>query len=322
MGMNKVERMQAVFENREPDRVPVGFWFHYPKELTMDERAQAHVDLCREVGTDIIKVMDDSFGQFFTQGIQITRPSDWRKIRLPGKDCAHYRGMTELIQRVLEKSGGEAMVFPTVWSPFKIASFTYLCSGSTDQKFMEHCREDPESVLEGVKALAETLQEWSRDYLELGSGGIYYSGQFSEPQRFDEETWARLVKPSDLAVLGVTKEIAGKYNIVHICGEVEFGFQSSPRRYAGYPGDLFNWDVHRTDLPLEEGRQVFQKPILGGLDNHGALIEGSLEEIRQEVKQIIGSMGKQGFMLGADCTVPASIAWEPLKAAAETAASL
>jgi uroporphyrinogen decarboxylase len=320
--MNKVDRMKAVFENREPDRVPVGFWFHYPKELSLEERAQAHVDLCQKVGTDIVKVMDDNFGAFFTQGIKIDKPSDWRHIQLPGKDCSHYRNMTQLIQRILEKAGGEVMVFPTMWSPFKIASFTYLCSGSTDQQFMEHCKEDPESVLEGVKALAETLQEWTRDYLELGSSGIYYSGQFSEPQRFDEKVWSRLVKPSDLAVLGVTKEFTDKYNIVHICGEVEFGFQSSPRRYEGYPGDLFNWDVHRTDLPLEEGRAVFQKPILGGLDNHGVLIEGSLEEIREESKRIIGSMGKKGFMLGADCTVPATIDWARLKAAVEAAADI
>ena len=71
--MNKIERMRAVFENREPDRVPAGFWFHYPGEMPAEERAQAHVDLCRKTGTDIIKVMDDNFGRFFTQGIQITK---------------------------------------------------------------------------------------------------------------------------------------------------------------------------------------------------------------------------------------------------------
>lgn len=95
--MNKVERMQAVFAGQEPDRVPAGFWFHYPQGLSLEERAQAHVDLCRSVGTDIIKIMDDNFGRFFTQGIRIEKASDWRHIRLPGKDCAHYRHMTGLI---------------------------------------------------------------------------------------------------------------------------------------------------------------------------------------------------------------------------------
>ena len=65
---------------------------------------------------------------------------------------------------------------------------------------------------------------------------------------------------------------------------------------------------------------MFKTPILGGLDNHGVLLEGSLEEIREESKRVIGAMGKKGFMLGADCTVPATIDWARLKAAAEAAA--
>lgn len=95
-----------------------------------------------------------------------------------------------------------------------------------------------------------------------------------------------------------------------------------PRRYAGYPGDLFNWDVHRAGLSLEEGRELFQKPILGGLDNHGVLVEGSLEAIRQETQKIIEAMGKRGFMLGADCTVPGEIDWARLRAAVEAAAEV
>ncbi len=33
-------------------------------------------------------------------------------------------------------------------------------------------------------------------------------------------------------------------------------------------------------------------------------------------------MGKKGFMLGADCTVPATIDWARLKAAVEAAADI
>ena len=105
-------------------------------------------------------------------------------------------------------------------------------------------------------------------------------------------------------MLEVTKKIPGKYNIVHICGEMEFGFQSTPRRYAGYPGDLFNWDVHRAGLSLEEGRKLFQKPILGGLDNHGVLVEGSLEAIRQETLKIIKAIGKARLHAGGGLHCP------------------
>lgn len=316
--MNKIERMKAVFEGKAPDYTPAGFWFHYPASLSAAETAEAHLKLYGELDNDIIKIMDDAFGYMITHEIKIEKASDWRNITLPGRDCKHYRKMEEVIRLLAEKTGGEVMLFPTMWSPFKIASFTYISGGRTDEDFMKDCAEDPESVLEGIRVIADVLTDWAEGYLAAGASGIYFSGQFSEPKRFDKATWEKLVKPSDLQVLGRVKELGG-YNILHICGEAEHGFESSPERYVGYPGDLINWDVHRTGLSLEEGKKLFGKPILGGLDNHGLLIEGSLQDIAAETRSIIGKMGREGFMLGADCTVPGTIEIARLQAAVNAA---
>ena len=101
------------------------------------------------------------------------------------------------------------------------------------------------------------------------------------------------------------------------CFTVRHGhnFTASPQRYKDYPGDLFNWDVHRDNFTLEQGREYFGKPVLGGLDNHGILIEGSLEDIAGETHRIIKGFGKKGLMIGADCTVPADIDINRLRAA-------
>ena len=316
--MNKIERMQAVFAGKAPDYTPAGFWFHYPASLTAEEAADAHVQLYHQLDNDIIKVMDDSFGHMITEGIHIEKPSDWRNIKLPGRDCSQYRKMESIIRLIAEKTNHAVMIFPTMWSPFKIASFTYCFAGSDDATFMKHCAEDPESVLAGVQIIADALTDWVKGYIEAGASGIYYSGQFSEPQRFDAATWEKLVKPSDLQILNEVKACGG-YNILHICGEAEHGFRSSPERYAGYPGDMFNWDTHRTDLTLEEGKKLFNAPILGGLDNHGLLIEGSLDEIKAETRRLINVMGREVFMIGADCTVPNTIDIARLQAAVNAA---
>lgn len=316
--MNKIERMRAVFANETPDYTPAGFWFHYSADLDAEQTAQAHLRLYHDLDGDIIKIMDDTFGHMMTEGTVIRRPSDWRNIRLPGRDCFQYRKMEAVIRRIAAEVGGEVMIFPTLWSPFKIASFTYCFAGSDDATFMKHCAEDPESVLVGVGKIADALTDWVAGFMEAGASGFYYSGQFSEPQRFDEQTWRKLVMPSDLQVLGEVKRLGG-YNILHICGEAEHGFRSSPRRYADYPGDLFNWDTHRTGLTLQEGRRIFGKPILGGMDNHGLLIEGSPEEIAAGAREVIASVGRRGFMLGADCTVPADIGIDKLRAAVNAA---
>ena len=287
-------------------------------QLDAKETAQAHIRLYRQLDNDIIKIMDDSFGRMITEGIRIEKAENWRDISLPGRKCFQYRKMEEVIRRIVDETAGEVMVFPTMWSPFKIASFTYCFAGSDDAAFMRHCKEAPDAVLTGIQKLADALADWAKGYMEAGASGIYYSGQFSEPQRFSKEVWETLVKPSDLQVLNAVKAAKG-YNILHICGEAEHDFCSSPERYADYPGDLFNWDVHRTGLSLKEGGKLFHAPVLGGLDNHGLLLNGSLEEIASESRRIISDYGRKGFMLGADCTVPGDIDIARLRAAVDAA---
>lgn len=312
--MNKIERLNAVFNNECPDYTPAGFWFHYPASMTPEEIGDAHVKLYRDIDADIIKVMDDNFGNMLTQNIKIAKASDWREIEVPGKDCEHYTRMERTIRRIAEAAGNEVMIFPTMWSPFKLALFAWMGNGGSDESFMKHCTEDPESVITGVNKIAVAVAEWVQGYMEAGASGLYFTGQFSEPQRFSAEQWEALVKPSDLKVLNRVKELGGR-NILHICGEVEHGFKTCPERYRDYPCDLVNWDVHRNDLTLEEGHRLFGKPVLGGMDNHGVLTEGSYEEIAQAAKAVVERYGKQGFMLGADCTVPGDIDIKRLQAA-------
>lgn len=316
--MNKIQRMEAVFRNETPDVTPGGFWCHYSNALSPEETAKAHIDLYREIDADIIKVMDDNFGRMLTSGLHIEKPSDWRDITLPSRDCEHYRRMEEVVRLIAQQVGSEVMIFPTLWSPFKIALFTL---GGNDPAFMQDCKDDPESILAGVQKIADTLADWTQGLLEAGASGIYYAGQFSEPQRFSQEDWERLVKPSDLTVLNAVKANGGRV-ILHICGEVEHGYRSSPNRYVDYPADIVNWDVHRSGVSLLEGRELFHKPILGGMDNHGVLVEGTYEEIAQEAQRVVREFGKQGFMLGGDCTVPGTMDFGRLKAAIAAAKSV
>ena len=49
-------------------------WFHYPGKCRRRKGAQAHVDLCRKTGADIIKVMDDNFGRFLRRAFRSRSP--------------------------------------------------------------------------------------------------------------------------------------------------------------------------------------------------------------------------------------------------------
>ena len=58
--------------------------------------------------------------------------------------------------------------------------------------------------------------------------------------------------------------------------------------------------------------------VLGGLDDRaGVLVDGSLEDIEQQVHKILRENGTQRFILGADCTLPTDISLERIAKAVE-----
>ena len=57
---------------------------------------------------------------------------------------------------------------------------------------------------------------------------------------------------------------------------------------------IANWGIYETGMSLAEGRKRFADcAIMGGLSNHkGPLIEGTPDEIRQEVRRVMAEAGE------------------------------
>jgi uroporphyrinogen decarboxylase len=296
--VNKVERVEAVFRDEKPDRIPAGFWFHYRREWDADRMAAEHLKTWRETGGDIVKVMQDYSCEL---DVPVKAPSDWNHVRFPGISSPVFQKLLDVLKRILDAAGGEALVFQTLFGPFKHAVMSY-----GDALVMAHAREDPGALKAAVGGIAESLSEWAAAFVEAGAAGLYYAAQFSEPGRFSQAEWEKLVKSGDLAVLGAAGERGGR-NILHICGEPEYSFKTSPSWFTAYPAALVNWSVKDNGLSLAEGKKLFGKPILGGMNNKGNILNGSDEAIRAEVEEVIRGMAAEGlppgFMLGADCTI-------------------
>jgi uroporphyrinogen decarboxylase len=309
--MNKVERVEAIFRNEKADVVPAGFWFHYKSEWNTLEMADAHIKTFRETGMDIMKVMQD---YTFKLDTPVQVPGDWKKVKFPGISSPVFQKLLDVLKRILDKLGGEAMVFQTMYGPFKSAVISY-----GDALLMAHSKEAPEAVAAAVDGIAESLAEWAAAFVEAGAAGLYYAAQFSEPGRFAKEVWEKLVKPADLAVLQAAEKKGGR-NILHICGEPEYKFETSPRWFADYPAAIVNWSVKDNGLSLSAGREIFKKPILGGLNNKGNILNGSDADIAAEVQKVIREFGTSGLMIGADCTIQGQgISHGKIKAAVDAA---
>ncbi|MDR3138361.1 MAG: hypothetical protein LBT95_01675 [Treponema sp.] len=309
--MNKRERIEAIFRNEKADIVPAGFWYHYKSEWDVAQMTEAHLKTFRETGADIMKVMQD-----YIEPLEMTVkvPGDWKKVKFPGTSSRVYQKLADVLKGILDNLGGEVMVFQTLFGAFKNAVFAY-----GDGLVMAHAKEAPDLVAPAVYGIGESLCEWAEGFMEIGAAGIFYAAQFSEPGRFTRQEWDKLVRPADLAVMGAAENRGGR-NILHICGEPEYQFKTSPEWYAGYSGAIVNWSVKDTGLSLVQGRELFQKPVLGGMNNKGNILNGSDEAIAAEVRGIIRDAGERGFMLGADCTIQGQgISHEKIRCAVDAA---
>ncbi|MDR2103205.1 MAG: hypothetical protein LBP42_03770 [Treponema sp.] len=309
--MTKRERIEAVFRNEKADMVPAGFWYHYKSSWDVSQMTEAHLKTFRETDADIMKVMQDYIAPL---EMTVRVPADWKKVKFPGTSSPVYQGLADVLKGILDNLGGDVMVFQTLFGAFKNAVFAY-----GDALVMAHAKEAPDLVAPAIYGIAESLCEWAEGFMEIGATGIFYAAQFSEPGRFTRQEWDKLVRPGDLAVMDAAEKRGGR-NILHICGEPEYQFKTNPGWYTDYPGAIVNWSVKDTGLSLARGRELFRKPILGGMNNKGNILNGSAEAIAAEVRGIIQDAGEQGFMLGADCTIQGQgISHEKIRCAVEAA---
>ena len=144
----------------------------------------------------------------------------------------------------------------------------------------------------------------------------YYMNTASMLYDFDDETYDNIVTNLALAALNGDK----KYNILHICGEPEYQFETHVEWFKNYPADLINWSVKDNHFSLEQGRELYSSAILGGMNNKGNVLNGSEDAIREEVKGILDAFGTKGIMIGADCTIQGeNISLDLIKTAVEAA---
>ena len=294
--MNKYERVSAVLKGEKADKIPAGFWYHYKSEFTESEMIKAHLKTFKQTDVDVYKIMQD-----YIEPIDLTvnTASDWNKLKYPGREAKTLGKLVDVIKGIVDATGHDAYTFQTMFGPLKtiVQTFGY-------DMVMSYAKSEPEYLKTAVKVVAEAQMEWVEAFLSAGCDGLFYSGQFSEPERFTKDEFDSLVKEGDLIVLNYAEKLGAK-NILHICGEPDYQYHSSPSWYVDYPGSIVNWSVKDTGLTLNEGRKLFKnRPILGGMDNRGHILNGTDEQIVSDVNAIISSLDDvRGFMLGADCTI-------------------
>ena len=303
--MTKRERVIRAMQNQPVDRPPVGFWFHFSKEDSLGQRCvDAHLRYYNTVDVDIAKLMCDGYFDYPNPVAKaVTEPGDWYAMKPLGPDSEFIRGQLERAKAVKAGLKSDCLVLYNVFAPFSSIRF-----GTSDELVMRHLREDPKAIEYALDVIAQDNALLCEKLItEACIDGVYYCVQGGEKNRFTPDEYRRYITPSDLKVLEHANRFSG-YNVLHCCGWA--GIPNNLEVWRDYPAAAINWACFIENMGLSEGKEFFGgKCVLGGFDNRatGLMYNGTREEIQEFTRELVCASGSTGVMLGADCTLPATV---------------
>ena len=303
--MNKRERVLAAMNLQPVDRLPVGFWFHFQAEQGVGQACvQAHLDYYNHIDVDMVKIMCDSYFDYPNPVAKaVKEPQDWYAMKPLGKSHPFIQEQVARAKAVKAGLKDDMVVIYNVFAPFSLIRFSV-----GDDLVMDHLQRDPKAIAYALDVIAQDCCLLSELLVtEAGIDGVYYCVQGDEKNRFTPEYHREHITPTDLRVLEHANRF-GIANVLHCCGWA--GIPNNMEIWQDYPAKTVNWACYVEDMDLVQGKAFFGgRCVLGGFDNRpqGVLYAGTKEEVEAETLRLASQAGSTGVILGADCTLPATV---------------
>ena len=315
--MNKRERVIAAFQGKETDHVPVCMWQHVPRSFWGDDEkfAAEQARFFHSTDVDFMKLSGDKFFGWPSPVLRdITRAEELYAVEPLGPRHPFIRGQIERTRKVVAALNGECVALYLVFVPL---SCIRLAIGYP--KMMQFIRENPEAMKHACAVVAEDLKALVRGLIqEAGVDGIFYSVQNGEENRFTEAEYRDWVMPSDRVVLDYANSLSD-LNAIHFCAWEEIPNRLSV--WKDYRAPVVSWSRYFDIMDIREAKKHFGCTVWGGFDNRPGsfLYTASRPEIEAEVASLIAQGGKNGYILGADCSIHAELPEERIRWVVEAA---
>ncbi len=291
--------------------VPAAFFMHFGENYKEGQAAiDRHLEYFRATDMDFVKIQ---YELGMPRMEQLKKPSDWKKVPVYKKDF--FQPVLNVIAGIVKSAKSEALIIPTVYSPFMCAA--QIAGGK--RTLLQHINEDPDAVAQGMKRVTESVMNYVKESIKVGVDGFYLSTQGGEVNRIpDAALFDKLVRPFDMEVMSLADKKC-IFNILHIC-DYE-GKYASLEPYVSYPGKVVNTPIVLADgspVTTKDAAALFKRPVMGGLNRVGTIALGTLEELKEAVDEALMN-APANYILGADCTVPNTTDWETLRSVIQQA---
>lgn len=308
--MNKRDAVLSLLDpNYTAGYIPAAFFLHFDPAYHRGQAAvEKHLEYFHYTGMDFVKIQ---YEHVFPHNLDIQKPEDW--VNMPFYPLDFYAEPLRVVEGLVKAAKPEALVVLTLYSPFMIAGQVVGADVVT-----EHIKQNPGAVKKGMEIITDSLMGFVKECIRLGLDGFYTSTQGNEVGRFDDPAlFEQCIRPYDLALM---EEINRSciFNILHVC-DYHLPYRDLAP-FVDYPGHVVNASLELTggDISAQEVLRLFNRPFMGGLERKGVIASGSPQQIRQAVESAIHAAPER-YILGADCTVPASTSWDNLRLAVSIA---
>ena len=326
--MTSRERTFAAIRGEAVDRPPAGFWGHdFLREWSAEGLAEAMVESVRTYGYDFLKVnpratyYSEAWGCRYRASDKgssspeaiawvLSEPGDLEKLR--PVDGAGGPFAEQLVAfRTIRRELGDLPLVQTVFSPLSVAGRL-----TNDRTLVRRwISEAPDSLHAALAAITETLAAYSRACLDAGADGIFFATtEWATHDVLTVEQYRTFGREYDLRVLDA---VAGApMNVLHVCRP-----NNMLTELLDYPVAVFNWAQHAPgNLSLAYVLPKTDRSVIGGVDERHALLRGSLDDVRAQVRAALDETGGRRFLLAPGCSIEPSTPPENIRAAIEAVA--
>lgn len=332
--MTSLERVSAVLNREEPDRIPV--WVQgihsaiistTTTEVCLDPEklAKANIKLWEYCETDFIKFCPDAFFDSAAWGTEVKwpdndytppsvtkygvqTPEDWEKIYVqdPKKD-GRLPIQLRAAEIAIRETKNKVPVCAVIYSALTWATH----ARSLDEVMMDMLA-SPDLLKKGLKTIMESAIAYAEALAEVGVHMIYYNVNRATAEVMPWEQYLEFGVPYDIEIVKVIDKLGMKV-LLHSCGSEPYIYDLIEHIK---PAHIINWwDRGPRSHPIREAKEKIGNRIVmcAGIDQTKTVLE-SFEAVEMEAKDAIEQAAPLPFILGVGCFIPTKPNYDYLKA--------